>query len=340
MRQKYPDRLQKKNALRGSTLLAVWDSIAGARIRSSRAYLASALWILLCAGELVAEAPCKEDPRGCPQAASEETARGLALGSGVRASAISTSALAYNTAGLPLGKLYHLEGIFDLQPSKDTIGLGAAVVDSSTSSLAAGLSIRGLIENGREGVNGIDAYLGLGLPLADILSIGVGGRYINLWTPHGYDGDERNERYDSEGYFLTKGFTLDTAVRINPVEILHVAALAYNVVNRHSAYVPVMAGGSVAFNIGRSFIVGVDSLADLSTFKRAQLLIGGGGEYLSGPGVPLRLGYRYDNGRRIHLVAGGIGYTSQSFGLDLSLQQEVSGGHDTRITAAVRIYVL
>lgn len=296
--------------------------------------------MFLWAGEVSAKTPCAENPRQCPQAASEETARGLALGTGVRASAISTSALAYNTAGLPLGKVYHLEGLFDLQPSKDTIGLGAAVVDSSTSALAAGLSIRGMIENGREGVNGIDAYLGLGLPLVDILSIGVGGRYINLWTPHGYDGDDRNERYDADEHFLTKGFTFDAALRLSPVEFLHVAALAYNIVNRHSAYVPVMLGGSLAFNIGSSFVLGVDSLADLSTFKRAQLLVGGGAEYLTGPGVPVRLGYRYDNGRRTHVAASGIGYTSQSFGLDLSLQQEVAGGRDTRVTAAIRIYVL
>jgi hypothetical protein len=296
--------------------------------------------MFLWAGEVYAEAPCAEDPRQCPQAASEETARGLALGSGVRASAISTSALAYNTSGLPLGKLYHLEGMFDLQPSKDTIGLGAAVVDSSTSSLAAGISIRGLIENGREGVNGIDAYVGLGIPLVDILSVGVGGRYINLWTPHGTHEDERNERYDSNGYFLTKGFTFDAAVRLNPVEILHIAALAYNIVNRHSAYMPVMVGGSVAFSVGRSFIIGADCLTDLSSFKQAKLLVGGGAEYLTGPGLPVRLGYRYDSGRRIHVVSGGTGYTSQSFGLDLSLQQEVSGGKDTRLMAAIRIYVL
>jgi opacity protein-like surface antigen len=332
-----PDRLRVKSPLRINKYPFVSIRGRGKWRRSPSARVALCALAFFGTQKVNAEAPCAGDGGKCPLAASQETPRGLALGTGVRASAISTSALAYNTSGLPLGKLYHLEGVFDLQPSNDVIGIGAAVVDSATSALAAGVSIRGLIENGREGENGVDAYLGLGLPLIDVLSVGIGGRYINLWTPHGFRG---RERYDADNYKLTKGFTFDTALRIDPIDILHIAALAYNVVDRHSAYVPILLGGSVAVNIGRSITIGADCLADLTTFRKAALLVGGGAEYMGGPNVPLRLGYSFDAGRKKHAISGGIGYTSQSFGLDFSLQQQVAGGKDTRITASVRIYVM
>jgi hypothetical protein len=303
-----------------------------------------AAWFLLflASGILVdkkanADAPCESSASACPGPVSAETARGIALGTGVRASAISTAALAYNTAGLTLGKVYHLEGIFDLQSDRDMIGIGAAVVDSATSALSAGLSIRGLIENGQQGLNGIDAYLGLAFPLIDMLSIGVGGRYINLWSPHGFDDNERRDFYD---YRLTKGFTFDAAVRLSPIEWMHLAALAYNIVNRRSAYVPTVVGASVAVTPMRSLVIGSDSLVDLSSFGKARPVIGAGAEYLADPGIPLRLGYSYDTGRKIQRLTGGIGYTSQSFGLDVSLQQAIKGSDETRVMAGLRIYVI
>src|SRR5690348_12145790 len=72
-----------------------------------------------------------------PLAVQGESGRSLALGSGMRASSISTAALANNPSSMPYGRLYHMEANADYSPNTDTLMLGAAIVDSLTSSLAA-----------------------------------------------------------------------------------------------------------------------------------------------------------------------------------------------------------
>ncbi len=281
-----------------------------------------------------ADPDCADAAEDCPESAAAQTARGLGLGTGARASSVSTSALAHNTAALPLGNLYHLEGTFDYQPSNDLVGLGAAVVDSATARLAAGLSFRGFLANDDRGYDGIEFLLGLGFPLVEAVSIGIGGRYINIWRELPLEDDEGS--YDDG---LAKGFNLDGAIRVMPMQNLHLALLAYNVVDMESAYVPVLLGASAAFNIGQSLTLGADALADVSTYEDVQFLLGGGGEYLVGANFPLRLGYEFDTGRDTHALSGGVGYTDQRMGVDVALRQQVAGGDATRLMASLRFYV-
>lgn len=315
-----------------------------------RCYWVTGWLLVVCVTSISirAKADCKDDPSDpieCPEAISAETTRGLGLGSGVRSSAISSSALAYNTAALPLGGIYHIEGSFDYQPSNDLVGLGASIVDSVTSKLAAGISIRGSIatdesdEPDRRDYDGFDVYLGLGYPLSDAISIGLAGRYYNFWRSDVVEEDSLD--WNPEDQTLAKGLNLDASIRITPARGLYISALAYNVVfdSHDSPYIPVVVGGSVALNLDKHLSLGADTLVDVTSFDKPQLLLGAGIEYLAGSNVPLRLGYRYDTGREDHDVTGGIGYTDRTFGVDLSLRQRVSGGNDTRLMAAIRIYI-
>lgn len=292
---------------------------------------------------------CKDNPTDryeCQEPIAAETTRGLATGTGLRSSAISSSALAYNTAALPLGGLYHIEGNLDFQPSNKVFGLGAAVVDSVTSKLAAGISFRGFIssadtsDENRRDFDGIDVYLGLGYPLGEAVSLGLAGRYNNFWRSDVFVDDFENET-DTEDVTLAKGLNLDASLRIMPANNLQFALLAYNVVydKRDSPYVPVMVGGSFSFNIDKYATLGLDGLADVTSFDGVQFLVGAGGEYFISGVVPIRLGYRFDTGRKQHDVTGGVGYTDRHFGVDLSLRQRVAGGDETRLMAALRFYV-
>src|SRR6476620_4800205 len=65
----------------------------------------------------------------CPRAMAAETPRGIALGTGMRAAALSASALAYSPAALAFGHLYHIEGNVDYLGGYDTVALGGAVTD-------------------------------------------------------------------------------------------------------------------------------------------------------------------------------------------------------------------
>jgi hypothetical protein len=64
-----------------------------------------------------------------------------------------------------------------------------------------------------------------------------------------------------------------------------------------------------------------------------------GGEYLAGDHVPLRLGYRFDEGVTTHAVTGGIGYLDNAYSIDLSIQRVVSGGNATAIIIGFKYHV-
>jgi hypothetical protein len=262
---------------------------------------------------------------------SLETPRGLALGTGVRASAVSTAALAYNQAGMPLSKLYHLEGLVGFAPSTGLWTLGASVVDSNTNNLAAGLAFRGLIGSEDDGYSGLDGQLALAYPLAEFLSLGLGARYVWLTTnaqlPEGMDDT------------LVQGFTLDASVVVQPVDGLRIAAYGSNLIDLESSLAPLQVGGSAAFTYESVFTIGADVLVDLTTFEQAQILAGGGVELLAAGKVPIRLGYVFDSGRQIHSVSGGLGYLDTSWGAELSLRQDVAGASDTAILASFRYFV-
>lgn len=297
-----------------------------------------ALSVAVCALALATRARADDPPctplieRACPVALHSDTARGIALGTGARASAASTSALAYNPAALVLGKLYHIEGVVDYSSAYSGVALGAAVVDSSTSKVGAGLAFRGFL-SGDTGVAGIDGRAGLAFPFSDQVSIGVGGRYLNLTyddkTPAGRETELK----------LVDGFTMDASLRIAPIPALSIEAMAVNFIDLDSAYAPVMLGGAIAYTAASIVTIGFDTLVDISTFDTAGVLLGGGVEFLAANIVPIRLGYAFDTKRELHTLSGGLGYTDRSVGFDLSIQQQLSREKDTRVMGAFRYYV-
>ena len=269
--------------------------------------------------------------KGCPRAMAAETSRGLALGTGLRAAAISTSALAYSPAAVSLGKLYHIEGNVDYMVDAKTAALGAAVVDSSTGKLGAGIGLRGFLSGDAPGsFDGLDGRVALGLAVSDAFSIGLGGRYIDL---------SQDQSTRDKGSKEFAGFTMDASARVTLGSGFQIDVGALNFVDLGNAFVPVMLTSGLAVAVGSELSLGVDLLTDLSTFDSAGFIIGGGVEYLAGASVPLRAGYDFDITRKIHEIGLGLGYTDRELGLDIGFKQEVSGGTGTRIMAAVRYYV-
>lgn len=299
-----------------------------------------AWWIVLVAvamanfaGPRAAEA---QDPATTPAAprpvapADLETPRGMAMGTGARASAISSSATAYNPASLPLGRLYHVEGLFGYEAAFGRWSVGGAVTDSVTNKLAAGASFRGILGGDDAGYTGFDGRLGLGMPLSDAVAIGLSGRYLSVGP---------GEQDATAPLPEAEGFTLDAAVRVSPVAGLHIAALGLNLIDMGSALAPIFVGGSAAYSVGEMFSFGGDVLVDMTTYERATILAGGGAEYLAGGTVPLRLGYRFDEGRQVHSVSGSVGYVDQQVGIDVALRQDVAGDDATQVLLGFRYHV-
>jgi opacity protein-like surface antigen len=282
--------------------------------------------------------PCDTLGRKCPTAMHAETARGLGLGTGSRASAVSTSALAYNPAALVMGRLYHVEASVDYMPEFDAVALGGAVVDSSTSKVAAGLALRGFL-SGREGLGGLDGRLGIAFPFSDAVSIGLGGRYITMSSDDEVpDPSDPGETLVDETE-LAQGFTMDVGLRVQAADMLHFTLATFNFVDLDTAYVPVLVSTGVALGLGSIGSLGFDMLTDLTSYEKATYTLGGGVEILAGNQIPLRGGYSVDTERKIQWVTGGIGYTDRWLGFDLSVRQGVSGNSETRVLGAVKYYV-
>ena len=256
---------------------------------------------------------------------------------------MSTSALAYNPAGMVVGKVYHLEGVLDYMPDMKTFALGGAIVDSSTSRLSAGLSLRGFL-SGQGGFGGIDGRLAVALPFSESFSIGLSGRYVNarrdVPAPTVIDSAGMEMLMPAPASVReVKGFTLDASIRIAPVPNVMLHAGSYNLISMDSVYAPLMLGGGAGIGIANVALLGADVLVDMSSYDKANVMLGGGAEVFAAQAIPIRAGYSYDIKRSQHTLSVGLGYTDRSVGLDLSLRQDLGGEGDTRIMGAFRFYV-
>lgn len=254
---------------------------------------------------------------------SAESTRGIALGTGVRASGVSGSALAYSAASMPIGRLYHVDATGGYEAAVDRWTASAAAIDSSNP-ISAGLLLAGIWG---EDQSGLDGRLALAFPLAPAMAIGITGRYISLVSS------------DQDAPPLARGLTIDLSLRVSVAAGLHLAALGYNLVDIESPYAPRMAGGSASYTAGEVLTIGGDCLVDFSTYERPAAIAGGGIEYLASGRVPLRLGYRYEHGVRTHALSGGIGWIDDKVGLEFGIRQGIVGSSDTTMMATVRYFV-
>lgn len=271
------------------------------------------------------------DP-GVPQPESTyETPRGLGMGMGTRASVTGTSALAYNTANMASGKMYHIEAFAGVLTQSNAWTLGTAVVDSSSNRLAVGTSFRGLLGSGSRPQRGWDWRTAIGVNIVKQLGLGFSFRWANI-----------HSRTDSRGQPLGPGFsgiTVDVALRISPIEWLEIAGLGYNLVKTDSPLAPQEVGGSIAIKPFDSFEIGSDLLVDLTSFAKSELLIGVGLQYTVENKVPLMLGYKRDNGRETNLFTFGIGFVSPKISADIGLRQQLDQGKNTELLFAFRYHL-
>ena len=256
-----------------------------------------------------------------------ETPRGLAMGSGARASAVSTSALTDNPANIALSRAYHIEATTGYSPSLHVLSFGSAIVDSVTSRLAMGFSFRGLVGTNTGSYGGVDGRMGFAAALSDMLSLGLAGRYVRIQDKATQD-------------MLIERFSLDASIRVTAFSGLNIAALGQNLIPTHSLLAPTLVGGSLSYSLDGAFSLNADLLFNVSPdTPGAPMRVGGGVEYLAGGSVPLRAGYYYDEIRRTHVATGGIGYVDQRMGVDFGLRQDVQPHSATYMMIGIRYFV-
>jgi len=323
---------------------------------AKRAFLGAALaglLTVLCPWQFASaqlEAPSgvtgSGDPSKIPSEDTLETTYGLAMGSGARAGAIGTSALAYNTSNMAAVPTYHVEAFSQIIPGSKSQGgtywtIGSSVTDSTTAKkIAMGTSFRGVFSGEDRRYSGWDWRSGIGIQAIPQIGIGIGFRWGRLgseWSDVPCPSEDGNCPVRVGPYF--DGITIDASMTVTPIPWLKVSGLGYNLVKTYSSIAPQMAGGSLALTPIDSLTIGGDVLVDFTTFEKNQIIAGGGLSYLAGEMVPLRFGYRRDNGRRLNQITAGAGFNKGKIGAEMALRQDIRGNKETYLLFMFRFVV-
>lgn len=258
--------------------------------------------------------------------AEMETARSAAMGGALRAFANSTGAVFQNPAAMVSTRVYHLEGVVQLTPEAERQVYGGAIVDSVTGRLAGGLAVSG----GALDPNGVDrslldARLALAYPLGNNLALGATARYAKM-TQDGLGplGESKvsGGLMDPEGgrFPFVDGFSFDAGMLVRLGDALRLGVSGQNLSYPGHALLPTTLGGGLGYG-SADLSVEVDALADFNTYDHTTGRFMVGAEYLLGDHVPVRAGYRYDEGGALHAVSAGLGYIGTEFGIEGALRR-------------------
>lgn len=266
--------------------------------------------------------------------------RALAVGGAANAVGTSTTSLFYNPANLPLARVYHFEALAAVSPEARRQTYGGAIVDSMTNRLAGGVGGSwSILDPDGQRRSWTDIRLGLGLPLGERVSIGIGGRYLRLDNavsrgPLGASLASDGTREDP----VLNALTFDAGLTILPFGGLRLAAVGHNLTNPGTALAPTTVTGAIGWK-SDDFSIEGDVLVDFTTWKGSKIRAMGGGEYLIADHFPLRAGYRYDDGMGTHAISAGVGYVDRRFSVELSGSRDIVATHPgTLISLGLRYF--
>lgn len=253
----------------------------------------------------------------------------------------STTAIFANPANLAMSRVYHLEGLAAFSPEARRQSYGGAVVDSSTSRLAGGFGGT-WSQMDPDGIDRkwTDLRLTLAYPFSDRFQVGVTGRYFRASQavskgPFGADPVSDGTPTDP----LTSNFTFDAGAAVSITEGLRVAISGRNLTVPGNGLLPTILAGGIGWT-NQTVTVEADGLVDFTTYQTARGRAMLGGEYLVADRVPLRLGYRYDNGTQTHALSFGAGYVDKRFSIDLAGRHDIVGDHPaTMLSLGLRFFI-
>lgn len=234
------------------------------------------------------------------------SARSLGMGGAFRALGLSGDAVIGNPAAMSAFRRYQIEvsGGWDIG-NHSAFGSGT-VVDSQTSTLAAGLDYHFVhLDKEQNGRNANFGTLALALPLANALHLGVSAHY--LFMPSSPS---------------VKALTGDAGliVKLGPVQI---GASGHQLFGNHPE-LPRYFAFAAGYSSG-PLSAEADVRAEFDRKPKAAYLVSGGMEYLFASSTPLRLGYAYDSADGGQYLSTGTGLFSGGNGIDVAYRHQVNG---------------
>jgi hypothetical protein len=247
-------------------------------------------------------------------------ARGYAMGGAFRAVAFAGEALVGNPAAMSLRRRYD----FDLAGAYDSASkfsfASIAIVDSQTSSLAAGVGYHFVsIGQGTENRTANLTSLAISTPLSDNLYFAVGGKYLLM-----------------SGARSANAVTADVGILLRVTDSLLASVSGHNLIDIRNPDLSRYYAFSLGYVSGPLTAV-VDIRLDTETNPTTKLAYGGGLEYVAAGNFPFRAGYLQDDIANTKFVSGGIGYLTPGAGIDFGYRHEVGGNQGRLFAIGLRL---
>jgi hypothetical protein len=285
-----------------------------------------------------------------------ETPRSAAMGGANRALGYGTSAVFLNPAALAETRVYHIDAMSEITPETRRWVVGGVVADSVTSRLAGSFSILGTpiaMDPGGIKRSFLDMRLALAFPITDRFIVGLTGRYLkvtqsgNALPTFGFGANDKvsgglvdgsSDSTPKDRFALVNGFTLDAGLIIKPTDSLYIAAVGQNLTYANNGFMPLTVGGGIGYG-GDAFSIEVDGLADVSSWMKPTARIMAGAEYKVVGIVPIRAGYRYDQGAKLSTLSLGTGYLGDVFSVEAAVKRTLSNPGATTIFFSVSYFL-
>lgn len=277
-----------------------------------------------------------------------ETTRSGAMGGALRALGNGTSALFLNPATMTTSRVYHIEAQAQLSPEAGRQLYTANVVDSVTGRLAGAASITGgFVDPNATHRSLLDARVGFAFPVSDRFSIGVGGRWLKLnqeaiTAPFALDSLSGGLADPASGttsrFAFVNALTFDVGVTMRLGDNIYLAAVGQNLTYPNNALLPTTVGGGLGYG-DANLSIEADGIADLTSWGKPTARLGVGGEYLVADHVPIRLGYRFDQGAKLHTLSAGLGYIAPEFSIEGTVKRSLSDPGVTTMIFSVAYFL-
>jgi hypothetical protein len=281
-----------------------------------------------------------------------ETPRSAAMGGALRAMGTGTTGLFLNPAALAEARLYHLQALAQGTPETGRQVYGGSIVDSTTSRIAGGFSILGgFMDPSGIDRSFLDMRLGLSIPFSERFYLGLGGRYLKVTQsglgPLGLssvsgglmDPGATKEAGKPPGRLaMLNTLTWDAGIVIRPTDSLFIAAVGQNLTWTKTSLLPLTVGGGIGYG-AEGFSIEADGLADMWSWGKPTARFGLGAEYVLVNVVPLRAGYKFDQGAKLHTVSLGSGYVGPVFSAEATVKRTISNPGETMLVFSVAYHL-
>jgi hypothetical protein len=285
-----------------------------------------------------------------PHAAAAQDLQGprsISMGGTLRAAPSGETALLLNPAGMTLHKAYVVNALYQYRVSDSGNLVNVSVVDSATKRIAAGLFYsfmhatpsRTLAMPGKttfsleETISAHETGLALSYPLADLIHLGLTGKYVKIDIEQ---PDDTPAEVEDDG---DSGFTMDFGAVVKPLPSLNLGVVYTNAVPIENTAYTRQLGLGIAYALGTKFLAEFDAVLDFDRGDEVKASYHGGAELFLGTSYALRGGAMHDTFREATYVTGGLGVVAKKLALDFGLRQMVDGGAETMLAFSVRLFL-